>query len=366
MSAQTRDRGALDPSPESDREPAPARRRERPSERDADRSTRSDEFATPKGGALDTLAQLGQRQSSISRATDSQQATETLRKRARAEFFSTPLAINLAKLRSSLEASYRNTVYCSAVLTQEHGKIIGSYCGNRWCSVCNRIRTARAMQRYIPMLVSWSDKYFVTLTLANVQGFELSDTIAGMVRAFQAAKLAMRRTDRHKLVALRKLECTYNERTQSFHPHFLVIVKGESAARLLLLRWLESHPGDAELKGQDVRPCDNQSAREMFKYFTKLVAATRIVATPALDTIFRSMKGHRVCQPVGFILPRTVPDEAEESLEPLDATEAPIRHEERIVWDWCQSLTDWIDLETGLCLTGYEPDDTFRRLVEGH
>lgn len=77
------------------------------------------------------------------------------------------------------------------------------------------------------------------------------------------------------------------------------------------------------------------------------------------------MKGHRVYQPVGFIVPPTVPDEADEILEPVDATEAPARREEHIVWDWCQRLTDWIDLETGACLTGYEPDEKFRRLVEG-
>jgi len=114
-------------------------------------ATRSEELAPPTGGALDTLAQLGQRSSQRARSDAKPARSEILLKRARAKYFSTPLAINLAKLRSPLEKSYRNTVYCSATLSQEDGKIVGSYCGNRWCMVCNRIRTARAIHRYLPM-----------------------------------------------------------------------------------------------------------------------------------------------------------------------------------------------------------------------
>jgi hypothetical protein len=290
----------------------------------------------------------------------------TLSKRARAKYFSMPLAINLAKLRSPLEKSYRNTAYCSATLSQENGKITGSYCGNRWCMVCGRIRTARAIQRYLPTIESWQDKHLVTLTVRNVPKEELPSTLDGMIKAFQGAKLAMRRTDRVKLVALRKLECTHNERTGEFHPHFHVIVSGEAAARLLVLRWLEAYPDAAHVKGQDIRSCDNGTVREIFKYFTKLVAKTRMVEPKALDVIFQSMKGHRVYQPIGFKVTTEVPDDDEASLIQLEGTEATVRRAEHVEWEWCQAVTDWIDLETGLCLTGYEPERTFRRLVEGH
>lgn len=329
------------------------------------RATRSEEQAPPTGGALDTLAQLGQRQSQRTQSQAKPARGETLLKRARAKYFSTPLAINLAKLRSPLEKSYRNTVYCSATLSQEGGKIVGSYCGNRWCMVCNRIRTARAMQRYMPIVETWSDKYLVTLTLKNVSASELPKTLDFMVKTFQATKLAMRRTDRRKLVALRKLECTYNARTNEYHPHFHVVVAGADSARLLLLRWLERHPETADIKGQDLKPCDNGTLREMFKYFTKLVAKTRMVSTNALDVIFQGMKGHRVYQPVGFAIAAEIPDESAEHILAVEATDAPLRRNDRIFWEWCQSVTDWVDLETGVCLTGYEPEEKFRQLVNG-
>jgi hypothetical protein len=58
------------------------------------------------------------------------------------------------------------------------------------------------------------------------------------------------------------------------------------------------------------------------------------------------------------------PDDDDSALVPLEGTDATVRHTERVNWEWSQSATDWVDLETGLCLTGYEPERTFRQLVE--
>jgi hypothetical protein len=364
MSAQTRHGGDSDSPPISDGKRAPAKQRDRPSTRELEHSSRSDGCAPPLGGALDTLAQLGQKAPSRSARESRAASGATLLRRARAKFFSTPLAIRLAMLRTPLERSYRNTVYCSATLSQQDGRILGTYCGNRWCMVCNRIRTARAIERYLPIVDEWSDKHLVTLTVKNVAGGELDACIVQMIKDFQATKLALRRTDRHKLVALRKLECTYNDFTREYHPHFHVVVQTEACARLLLLRWLERHPANTSVDGQDVRPCDGTTLREIFKYFTKFVAETRMLPTHALDVIFRSMKGHRVYQPVGFRVRRDLPDEASDRICPIESTEAPLRSSERVTWEWCQRLTDWIDLESGLCLTGYEPELKFRRLVD--
>lgn len=267
-------------------------------------------------------------------------------------------------LRTPLEKSYRNTVYCKAILSQQDGRIVGTYCGNRWCMVCNRIRTARAIERYLPIVDKWADKHLVTLTVKSVPASELDACIGQMIKDFQSTKLALRRTDRHKLVALRKLECTYNEFTKEYHPHFHVVAQTEASARLLLLRWLERHPASTSVDGQDVRRCDGRTLREMFKYFTKFVAETRMLPTHALDVIFRSMKGHRVYQAVGFRVHRNGPDEAADNISPVESTEACERIDERITWEWCQMLTDWIDFETGLCLTAYKPEPRFKRLVE--
>jgi hypothetical protein len=286
---------------------------------------------------------------------------------------SVPLAVTLAELRTPLEQAYRNTVYCSANLQQEGGTLVTRYCGNRWCLCCNRIRTGRAMNRYLPVVDTWERSQLVTLTIRNVRADLLPVAIRGMIKQFQAIKLAMRRTDKVKLVALRKLECTYNSQRDDYHPHFHIVTKDRAMAQLLRDRWLDAYGEVADAKGQDVRPCDGHSLREVFKYFTKLMAKQRHksdsqgksapVDPRALNVIFTAMRSLRVYQPVGFKGVADVPDENAE-IAPDQATPALTRPTETILWEWSQALTDWIDQRTGECLTGYEPAVKFRDFVE--
>lgn len=313
-------------------------------------------------------------------------------RRARAHYMSVPLAVTLAELRSPLEQAYRNTVYCTGTLQQAGGQLAGKYCGNRWCLVCNRIRTAKAMNRYLPAVDGWDDRQLVTLTLRNVKASALADTIRDMMRTFQAIKLQLKRSRtlvRHKhrtwkgapelggllepvkLVALRKLECTYNAARDDYHPHYHVIVQTRAMADALRERWLEAMGERAEPEPQDVRACDRDGLREVFKYFTKLMAKTRSkrgetgrsapVDPRALDTIFRAMKRQRVYQPVGFTVAK---DDEETEIETDEGTPALTRVGESVLWEWSQDATDWVDRKTGDCLTGYEPALKFRDFVQ--
>jgi hypothetical protein len=310
-------------------------------------------------GSLDTLAQLDQ---------NPVEAGTNLRRRARSMYFSKPLATALAetakRVGSALQQSYRNTVYCNAQLQQDGGKVTGRYCGNRWCITCSRIRTALAMNRYLPVLSAWRDRQLVTLTLRNVPAAELDRTLDEMLAAFTAAKRAITRTDALEFKALRKLEVTYNIHRDDYHPHFHVTVEGERAAAQLVARWLAHFAERADAKAQDIRSAaDDGTLRELFKYFTKLVTKSRMMPPAALDVIFRAMRGRRVYQPVGFTLPAELPDDEGEL--PTDAGTAAIsRPAEQILWTWEQGASDWIDRESGECLTGYQPSEKFRQLVE--
>jgi hypothetical protein len=283
-------------------------------------------------------------------------------------YLSKPMATRLAEVAkvegSPLQQSYRNTIYCNATLSQESGKIIGTYCGNRWCMTCSRIRTALAIQRYLPVLKTWSGRQFVTLTVRNVPADRLAPKIEEMLAAFTAAKRGIKRTDNLTFKALRKLECTYNPKTDEYHPHFHVQVEGRRAAELLVDRWLEYFPSETDRQGQDIRSADDDdSLLELFKYFTKLMTKQKMMPVKALDIIFRSIRGRRVYQPVGFVAPKDTTDD--EGDLPLDeGTDAPTRPDEVLRWVWSQSSSDWIDASTGECLSGYEPNDKFRELVE--
>jgi hypothetical protein len=282
-------------------------------------------------------------------------------------FVSKPIATELAEVAklegSPLQSSYRNTIYCNAILTQEGGKVRGTYCGNRWCMTCARIRTGMAMERYLPTLKAWGDVWFVTLTVRNVPAAELRDTIATMLAGFTAAKRAIKRTDGLEFVGLRKLECTYNALTDEYHPHFHVHVRGQAAARALVRRWLDYFPDVTDAQAQDCRPVDgtDDSLREIFKYFTKLVAKRKLMPAKALDVIFRAMRGRRVYQPVGFTVANDDDDEGDLELD--KGTPAISRPGEELRWEWSQQASDWVDADTGECLTGYEPAEKLRELL---
>jgi hypothetical protein len=312
---------------------------------------------------LDTLAQLDQRP-----GTDDKRK---LLNRARAKYITFPLAIALAELRSPLEKSYRNAVYCAANLEQdENGKIRGLYCQTRWCLVCNRVRLARAINRYYGPISEWKDRQFVTLTEPNVQASQLADAITVMQRDFVNIARAIKRTDGISFRALRKLECTYNPQRNDFHHHGHFVTEGKDAAHALVRRWLESHP-EASPAAQDIRPCDDDGLKELFKYFTKIVvkrpdgSGSRMLApVEALDKVFLAMRGRRVYQPIGFKIAADPATDENAEIGPDGDTVAVKRFGERVEWEWIQQLHDWIDLSSGEVLTGYEPTEQFRSLAE--
>ena len=109
---------------------------------------------------LDKLAQL---------APYKKYTLETLARRAKAKFFTNAYTVRLAMLKSPLQKSYNNTIFgCSALLYQTGKTITTHYCNNRWCVVCNRIRTAKMINGYKKPLSELKEKYFVTLTIPNV------------------------------------------------------------------------------------------------------------------------------------------------------------------------------------------------------
>jgi hypothetical protein len=314
----------------------------------------------PGDRSLDTLAQLDQKDRKASRLVN----------RARRMFATKPMAVRLAELRGSLEQQYRNAIYCASRLTQEGARIRGKYCGTRWCLVCSAIRTAKLIRVYEPILKTWEHPCFVTLTVPNCSANELFGVIKRIVEVLRLIQRSMRRTHKVPLVGVRKLECTFNERRLDFHPHLHLIVENKAIAELVVKLWLKRFP-ECSPAAQDVRPTDAQGVKELFKYFTKLTtrvttasgkSISRRIPTEALDVIFQAMVGRRVYQPMGFTV--DAPDE-DAPIDPTDTTVAAEERPEPVLWDWEQSVADWVDRSTGETLTGYVPAAEFRKFVEG-
>jgi hypothetical protein len=313
----------------------------------------------PAPRALDTTAQLRQSapQCPATAALETANARDRLRKRATAKAVSEAIAEGLVALgdRTPLKRSYASTLSCTARLVQDGRTITAKWCGQRWCVACNRIRTAKAHQRYGATLASWDAPQFVTLTLPNCVAGRLHPLVRDMLATIKGLALAIRRTDGLAFAALRKVEVTFNAKTGEFHPHFHLVVQGTAAAAALVRRWLEAYP-DASPAAQDVRPADNPA--ELLKYVAKLVAKIdgRFTAVPAvaLDTIFKALKGLRTLQPMGFKGdPNVTADDGE--VLTLDAsTPAVVQREAITDWVWHQPLADWVDAETGEVLVDHD------------
>jgi hypothetical protein len=318
----------------------------------------------PGAGAvapLDTTAQLP------TRAAD---AGEQLTRRARAKLQTEAILGGLIALGNStpLHASYRRTLECAAALVQDEGKITGKYCGNRWCAVCNRVRTAKLRQAYAPTLAGW-DCWFVTLTLPNVAGAQLHGEVRKLTKAVRLIADRIRRRDKLRFAAVRKVEVTFNAERRDYHPHLHFVVDGEAAARVLVQRWLDYHPA-ANAGAQDVRRADPETVmRELFKYLTKQTIQTdratrRITSYPArvLDTIYRATRGLRTIQPMGFKVAKAVEEvtDADAALELDQSTAARLGY---AYWEWQPSLTDWVDRSTGELLTGYTPSRSMSEIL---
>ena len=318
---------------------------------------------------LDTLVQLGTKLADKSPTAGEGGGTSTtidaIRKRARAKYFSQNLAVRLASLPDShLKKSYWNTFHCASDLTQKDKKLSSKYCGNRWCTVCNRIRTAKLINGYEKPLAAMTEKHFVTLTLPNVQAEDLKATFETMLGHFKQIqevfkKRKLRGKQDWQLVGIRKLECTYNPHSQTYHPHFHALIEGKEAAEALVAEWLKRVP-TATSAAQDCRPATVGAERELFKYFAKIVTKvgkdSKTLVKP-LDVIFRAMWGLRVFQPIG--IKKDVSEEIEE-LQTLEVEDIEAE-EETVFWRW--ERCDWVNHDTGEMLTGYEPSDAMNTLV---
>jgi len=300
-----------------------------------------------------------------------------LQKRARRVAFGKPLARMLvgASRGPLMGKAYSRTLHqCGQLMEQVDGKLKTYWCGYRWCPACTAIKTARAWNAYGDEVKGWGkDLHMVTLTVPNVSETVLRSTVRTMHQTFtNIGRSLTRQFGKDDVKMIRATECTYSEVRNDFHPHMHVVVKGRDVAKALLEGWLKRNL-EASSLGQDLRKGDSGSVAELFKYATKLSSDKRdtdgsrkVVPPHALDTIFTAFRGLRLWQAVGVKAAnndeQAIDDTAE--IETDVGTEATTRKDERIIWQWSQIMTDWVDYSTGECLTGYEPGRHAKALIE--
>mgnify|MGYP006439241851 CR=1 FL=1 len=332
-------------------------------------------------GSLDKLVRLDQREPHGGKGVLIE-SMETLANRANAKFISMRIAIALAKANpnSILSNSYQNSTGCATAIHVENGESHTKYCKNRWCMVCNRIRTAELINKYVPIVQEWGeDAFFVTVTIPNVKGKALQPALEQMHKVFTKIKRRTKRTLNMPFVAIRKIECTYNPKRDDYHPHYHIVFRGKESAEAFVKQWLKYYPGTNK-KGQDVREADTGGLKELFKYFTKLFAKNSAgkyeFDARKMDVIFRAMYTKRTLQPYGFKISEYEEiieeadtdnmDEIEEIKEAVneetdtDTDAEPIEHPADGIYLW--RYDNWYHRATGEALTNFEPTEKMLQL----
>jgi len=298
---------------------------------------------------LDTLAQPHTK--SESKHTNS---LETFKKRARSKYLSRALVLELVKLDSPLKKSYWNTWHCSNTILQDGQKLTTTYCNNRWCIVCNRIRTAKLIKGYLPEFEKMQDPQFVTLSPVSMSCEDLESSIDKMTKEFIKIKNLFYGRRTFQINGVRKIEATYNARTDEYHPHFHIILDGKEVAEALIQEWLKRYP-TSNRAANKAFPADKGSILELFKYTTKLTTKNKVtrdedkttieVNPVALDVIFQALRKKRTFQSMGCV------KMVSEDIDEVDAQIVEDVEDAIDVWTWEQEASDWVN-SYGELLTG--------------
>lgn len=284
----------------------------------------------------------------------------TLQKKAKKKFVSKGIAYQLyyENPDSPIRKSYQNTIYCANTFfpNKSATALITHYCKNRWCLTCGAIRTATLINGYFSQFKEFKNPQFVTLTNVSVTAEELPQRIKDFGKSFRQIIDAYSARSMN-LKGLRKAECTISK--GMYHYHFHVIIDGKENAEYLMKHWLRLNP-DSKRKAQDIRSVDDNSMLELFKYTTKLLAKDPMTGkrefmdVVRLDVIFQALRNKRTFQPFGGVKP--VNEDITEELKPDIMLTADM------VFKW--QYQDWVNEESGECLSGYIATDTIKELFK--
>jgi hypothetical protein len=269
--------------------------------------------------------------------------------------------------------AYWNTYYCQEKVYTSEGRLYGKYCKNRFCPLCCSIRKADIINRYWPIINSWRDPYFVTLTAKSVRAKSLKKRMKDMIRGFKILNDRYRKRNQRgkgiNLIGIRTLESNFNPLTKTYNPHLHLIVATKEMAEIIIKGWLIlCTPNFAKRKAQHMRRARDKKAAliEVVKYATKVFTEGEDPSEPhkkpsteiysaAMDNIFAAMKGCRIFERFGFNLPK----------EETRNSKKSVLLKESIMWSFDSKSYDWINTEKD-CLTGYSPRAGLLDLLRNH
>lgn len=225
---------------------------------------------------------------------------------------------------------------CANSITFRHYKDLGiktldsiNLCRERLCLNCC-VALARKNCKILNDVFEKTKKhlYFITLTVKNVQGRDLRRTVQIMGQSFSAFVRA-----EHMGNFYRSTEITYNEKTDTYHPHIHFITDKRCSRSYLnnaWAKWFNKKAGTnykwLSCKIEPVR--DNFSiACELNKYITKPLN----VSDNTIDIFYNQLKGLRLHGSGGEMKKRVAECKSKAEAEKLNTDEFLSRYDYDII-----------------------------------
>ncbi len=338
----------------------------------------SQNFA-PSGGQFNTLAQKGTGENGKPSIVVMGQGSpiddvEVLERRSKCKAITLPLVFALMRRayelgNKEMEQAYRNTYYCLHQIYTTDGKLYGKYCKNRFCTLCSGIRKARMINSYLPIIETWEDPHFVTLTIKSITAKNLKKWMDRMPKAFHRIynrnKKRFHRGTGVKLIGIKSLECNFNPKKRWYNPHFHLIVPSKEVAELLRSEWIKEWRGYAGWKSQSIRRVSdpNKDLIEILKYSTKIFTEFDVnrgaknkgqlkVYAAAIHNIFMAMQGHRLFSSFGFTLSERKPQPERKEVHNYE------------IWEYQPENAAYVNIETDEPLFEYQLEAKTAHLLE--
>lgn len=180
---------------------------------------------------------------------------------------------------------------------------LGYYCKQRLCPCCAWRRSVKDAQTIAAIsAAAAADKMImimVTLTVPNVRGCDLAETIRHINQSF--ARLRKQKACAALLAnTIRKIEVTYNRQMETYHPHLHILcyvpstywTRGNYCSHDTLLDGWRQATGQAQITQVDVRRCrdygDTDAIRELAKYNAK--ASDYCSSQQVMDDLYIGLK----------------------------------------------------------------------------
>lgn len=251
---------------------------------------------------------------------------------------------------------------------------IGFFCKQRMCSGCAWRAAVAAAQCVSSISGAAVDEHeremiFVTLTVPNVKGSELRETIRHLYKSWK--RLTARKRYAPWVDNIRKLEITYNAKRNDYHPHLHIIVfvkpgyfkRGYISHKQLLEDWRHA-TGDESITQVNLKKCRDlgttNAILEVSKYSCK--ASDYLQSEEVFDTMYRALHHTRLMTYAGLAADlRTQYQNGELSrYEESDQT----KYVWRVVYAWQRLAGEYMELEAQPYDSSVETVETVENRIE--